>query len=157
MESFIGDNEESTEDITKRKSSKIKSLKTRFFRKSKKTGAEADAKLSQSASDITAGKVLGSDEDLASQGAMGSRAFSHDSIFLDDQVLSDPDPVRVLSQENVHSKIKSLQMKLQLEKRHFGPPPMVLPTRSPENTAHQSEDFPFHDSNETSGEGTLTK
>ncbi|XP_047226472.1 capping protein-inhibiting regulator of actin dynamics isoform X2 [Girardinichthys multiradiatus] len=157
MESFFGDNEESTEDITKRKSSKIKSLKTRFFRKSKKTGAEADAKLSQSTSDITAGKVLGSDEDLASQGAMGSRAFSHDSIFLDDQVLSDPDPVRVLSQENVHSKIKSLQIKLQLEKRHFGPPPMVLPTRSPENTAHQSEDFPFHNSNETSEEGTLTK
>uniref|UniRef100_A0A3B3VZQ2 Uncharacterized protein n=1 Tax=Poecilia latipinna TaxID=48699 RepID=A0A3B3VZQ2_9TELE len=41
---------------------------------------------------------------------MGSRAFSHESIFLDDQVLSDPDPVRVSSQENVHSKIKSLQV-----------------------------------------------
>uniref|UniRef100_A0A3P9NSW7 Uncharacterized protein n=1 Tax=Poecilia reticulata TaxID=8081 RepID=A0A3P9NSW7_POERE len=43
---------------------------------------------------------------------MGSRAFSHESIFLDDQVLSDPDPVRVSSQENVHSKIKSLQVRL---------------------------------------------
>uniref|UniRef100_A0A3B5MN18 Uncharacterized protein n=1 Tax=Xiphophorus couchianus TaxID=32473 RepID=A0A3B5MN18_9TELE len=41
---------------------------------------------------------------------MGSRAISHESIFLDDQVLSDPDPVRVSSQENVHSKIKSLQV-----------------------------------------------
>uniref|UniRef100_A0A096LXK3 DUF4592 domain-containing protein n=1 Tax=Poecilia formosa TaxID=48698 RepID=A0A096LXK3_POEFO len=152
MESFSGDNEEGTEDVTKRKSSKIKSLKSRFFRRTKKTGAEADAKLSQSASDITAGKGLGSDEDLASQGTMGSRAFSHESIFLDDQVLSDPDPVRVSSQENVHSKIKSLQMKLQLQKMHFGPPPMVPPIRSPEEMTQQSEDFTFHGSNENSGE-----
>ncbi|XP_007555533.1 uncharacterized protein KIAA1211 [Poecilia formosa] len=157
MESFSGDNEEGTEDVTKRKSSKIKSLKSRFFRRTKKTGAEADAKLSQSASDITAGKGLGSDEDLASQGTMGSRAFSHESIFLDDQVLSDPDPVRVSSQENVHSKIKSLQMKLQLQKMHFGPPPMVPPIRSPEEMTQQSEDFTFHGSNENSGEGTFTK
>ncbi|PWA31548.1 hypothetical protein CCH79_00002597 [Gambusia affinis] len=158
MESFSGDNEEqSTEDVTKRKSSKIKSLKSRFFRRAKKKGVEADANLSQSASDITAGKGLGSDEDLASQGTMGSRAFSHESIFLDDQVLSDPDPVRVSSQENVHSKIKSLQMKLQLQKMHFGPPPMVLPIKSPEETAQLSEDFTFQGSNENSGEGTLTE
>ncbi|KAM4562042.1 uncharacterized protein cracdla [Fundulus diaphanus] len=155
MESFFGGHEERREDITKRKGSKVKSLKTRFFRRSKKTDAEADAKISQSASDIMAGLALGSDEDLASQGTMGSRAFSHDSIFLADEVSSDPDPVGVSSQENVHSKIKSLQMKLQLQKMHFGPPPMVLPIRSPEEMAHQSEDFPFHGSLETSGEGSL--
>lgn len=41
---------------------------------------------------------------------MGSRALSHDSIFWDDQVLTDVKPVRILSQENVHSKIKALQV-----------------------------------------------
>lgn len=41
---------------------------------------------------------------------MGSRALSHDSIFLADQVLTDVEPVRILSQENVHSKIKALQV-----------------------------------------------
>lgn len=41
---------------------------------------------------------------------MGSRALSHDSIFLADQVLADVEPVRILSQENVHSKIKALQV-----------------------------------------------
>lgn len=41
---------------------------------------------------------------------MGSRALSHDSIFLADQVLEDVEPVRILSQENVHSKIKALQV-----------------------------------------------
>uniref|UniRef100_A0A3B4GA94 Uncharacterized protein n=1 Tax=Pundamilia nyererei TaxID=303518 RepID=A0A3B4GA94_9CICH len=44
---------------------------------------------------------------------MGSRALSHDSIFLDDLVMTEPEPTRVLSQENVHSKIKALQV------RHF--------------------------------------
>lgn len=41
---------------------------------------------------------------------MGSRALSHDSIFLADQVLTDVEPARILSQENVHSKIKALQV-----------------------------------------------
>lgn len=47
-----------------------------------------------------------------SQGMMGSRALSHDSIFLDDQVVVDVEPARILSQENVHSKIKALQVEL---------------------------------------------
>lgn len=43
---------------------------------------------------------------------MGSRAMSHDSIFLADLDHEDPEPTRVLSQENVHSKIKALQVKV---------------------------------------------
>lgn len=41
---------------------------------------------------------------------MGSRALSHDSIFLADEILTEAEPVRVLSQENVHSKVKFLQV-----------------------------------------------
>ncbi|XP_042351076.1 capping protein-inhibiting regulator of actin dynamics isoform X2 [Plectropomus leopardus] len=141
MESFSGDTEESAEEIPGRKKSRIKSLRTRLFGKSKRTGGEGDAKLSQSASDITAAKGLGSDEDLAcSQRMMGSRALSHDSIFLADQVLTEAEPARVLSQENVHSKIKALQMKLQQQNLHLGPPPLVLPIRRPEDVGSRSED-----------------
>ncbi|XP_070771412.1 serine-rich adhesin for platelets [Enoplosus armatus] len=141
MESFSGDTEENTEDIPGRKKSKLKSLKTRLFGRSKRAGGEGNAKLSQSESDITAGKALGSDEDLScSQGMMGSRALSHDSIFLADEVLTDAEPARVLSQENVHSKIKALQMKLQQQKMHLGPPPLVLPIRRPEDLGSRSED-----------------
>ncbi|XP_067373281.1 mucin-2 isoform X2 [Channa argus] len=71
---------------------------------------------------------------------MGSRALSHDSIFLTDQVLTDAEPVKVLSQENVHSKIKALQMKLQQQKMHLGPPPLVLPIRRPEELGSYLED-----------------
>lgn len=41
---------------------------------------------------------------------MGSRALSYDSVFLSDQVLTGAEPARVLSQENVHGKIKALQV-----------------------------------------------
>ncbi|XP_031150045.1 platelet binding protein GspB [Sander lucioperca] len=141
MESFSRDTEGSTEDIPGRKKSKLKALKTRLFGRSKRGGGEVDAKLSQSASDITAGKGLGSNEDLAcSQGMMGSRALSHDSIFLADLVLTDTEPARVLSQENVHSKIKALQIKLQQQKMHLGPPPLVPPIRRPEDLGSRSED-----------------
>uniref|UniRef100_A0A665WWA3 DUF4592 domain-containing protein n=1 Tax=Echeneis naucrates TaxID=173247 RepID=A0A665WWA3_ECHNA len=112
------------------------SLKTRLFGRNKRTGGEEDTKLSQSESDITAGKGLGSNDDLVcSQGTMGSRALSHDSIFLADQVLEDAEPARILSQENVHSKIKALQQKM-----HLGPPPLVLPIKRPEDLGCRSED-----------------
>lgn len=137
------------ESVSGNKKFKIRSLKTRLFRKSKKSGEEKAEKLSQSASDITFAERLGSDEDLlwvgsfyflffnvrcilfffynwssytlsffpfhplrSGQRIMGSRAFSHDSIFLSEEGLSDPEPARILSQENVPGKIKALQVLL---------------------------------------------
>lgn len=155
METFLRDTEESTDDIPGRKKSKLKSLKTRLFRKSKKAGERSSSKLSQSASDITSGEGLGSDEDLVcTQGIMGSRALSHDSIFLADLALTDAEPSRVLSQENVQSKIKALQQKLQQQKLHLGQPPIVLPIRRPENQTCRSEDH-AHNPSEMS-EGHIT-
>ncbi|CAL8266539.1 unnamed protein product [Lota lota] len=124
MESLTG--EHSPEDIPGRKKSKLKILKSRLFSRYKKAD-EGRAKLSQSTSDITAGKGLDSEEDLTcSEVMLGSRALSHDSIFVADEVLADPEPSRVLSQENVHINIKALQMKLQQQKLHLGPPSMGL-------------------------------
>ncbi|XP_034042726.1 LOW QUALITY PROTEIN: acrosomal protein KIAA1210 [Thalassophryne amazonica] len=149
MESFSGDTEESPEDTPGWKKSKLKSLKNRLFGRSKRAEAEGNPKLSQSVSDITVGKALSSDEDLAcSQGMMGSRALSHDSIFLADQVLTDSEPVRVLSNENVHSKIKALQLKLQQQKLHLGPPPLLLPVKRSED---QEDDDPRCSPTETLG------
>nr|XP_057937094.1 capping protein-inhibiting regulator of actin dynamics isoform X2 [Doryrhamphus excisus] len=141
METFSGDTEEGTEDISGTRKSKIKFLRSRLFGKCKRPDEEFDTKHSQSASDIYAGKALGSDEHIACpQGMMGSRALSHDSIFWADQVLTDEEPMRVLSQENVHSKIKALQMKLQQQKMHLGPPPLILPVRQQDNVGGHSED-----------------
>uniref|UniRef100_A0A673K2Q9 Uncharacterized protein n=1 Tax=Sinocyclocheilus rhinocerous TaxID=307959 RepID=A0A673K2Q9_9TELE len=39
---------------------------------------------------------------------LGSRAFSNDSIFNAEHSHSDPEPLRILSQENIHGKIRAL-------------------------------------------------
>ncbi|XP_060909316.1 nascent polypeptide-associated complex subunit alpha, muscle-specific form isoform X2 [Labrus mixtus] len=141
MASFSGDADGSTEDVPGRKKSKLKSLKTRLFGRGKRGTAKKIPKLSQSESDITPGKDLGSEEDLVcSQGMMSSRALSHDSIFLDDEVLKEAEQTRASSQENVQGRIKALQMKLQQQKMHLGPPPLVLPVRRPEDSEIRSDD-----------------
>lgn len=98
---------------------------------------------------------------------MGSRALSHDSIFLADLCLSSTEPPRVLSQENVQSRIKTLQvsashnvaldmyctntrglmgipvvrqMKLQQQNLRLGHPPLVMSIKRPEDASGSSED-----------------
>uniref|UniRef100_A0A3B5AZI9 DUF4592 domain-containing protein n=1 Tax=Stegastes partitus TaxID=144197 RepID=A0A3B5AZI9_9TELE len=142
--------------MNRRKKSKFKALKTRLFGKSKRAGGEENTKLSQSVSDISAGKGLGSDEDLVcSQGIMGSRALSHESIFLTGHVLTDAEPARDSSQQNVHSKIKALQLLQQ--KLHFGPPPAVLPIKRPEDLSSHSEDCLDHSPPDGSREDTTSQ
>ena len=47
-----------------------------------------------------------------SRGALGSRALSHDSIFIPESGQDPTRPVRVFSQENVCDRIKALQVNL---------------------------------------------
>uniref|UniRef100_A0A3B1JF85 Uncharacterized protein n=1 Tax=Astyanax mexicanus TaxID=7994 RepID=A0A3B1JF85_ASTMX len=58
---------------------------------------------------------------------LSSRALSHDSIFLADQPQSSTEPTRVLSQENVHSKIKALQSEYRVRKEEDQAQSLVEP------------------------------
>ncbi|KAL1281859.1 hypothetical protein QQF64_000662 [Cirrhinus molitorella] len=131
------------EDLTGRKKSRFKQLKTRLFGRLKKKESEGQIKQSQSASDITApeGRREGydSEDEFSFPQGLSSRALSHDSIFITDQTTS-TEPTRVLSQENVHGKIKALQMKLQQQNLHLGPPPMLIPGKRIEDSGTTSED-----------------
>lgn len=49
-----------------------------------------------------------------SRGALGSRALSHDSIFIPESGQDPTRPVRVFSQENVCDRIKALQVNFSL-------------------------------------------
>ncbi|KAG7467499.1 hypothetical protein MATL_G00154190 [Megalops atlanticus] len=145
METHTGEAEGSSEDLTGKKKSRFKVLRTRLFGRMKRKENEGAMKQSQSASDITAPKGVrggdnSGDEFVYSQGMLGSRAMSHDSIFLADQPQSPPEPVRILSQENVHGKIKALQMKLQQQNIRLGPPPLLIPGKRAEDTGASSED-----------------
>ncbi|XP_052401850.1 CRACD-like protein isoform X2 [Carassius gibelio] len=143
MESSSGEIDKNREELTGRKKSRFKQLKTRLFGKLKKKESEGLIKQSQSASDIMApeGRREGydSEDEFTFPHGLSSRALSHDSIFITDQTLS-TEPTRVLSQENVHGKIKALQLKLQQQNLHLGPPPMLIPGKRTEDSGTTSED-----------------
>ncbi|XP_067297066.1 CRACD-like protein isoform X2 [Pseudorasbora parva] len=143
MDSSPGEMDKTGEELTGRKKSRFKQLKTRLFGRLKKKESEGQIKQSQSASDITApeGRREGydSEDEFSYPQGLSSRALSHDSIFFSDQTQS-TEPTRVLSQENVHGKIKALQLKLQQQNLHLGPPPMLIPGKRTEDSGTTSED-----------------
>ncbi|XP_048855295.1 CRACD-like protein isoform X2 [Brienomyrus brachyistius] len=144
MDSPGADGPRSNEDLAVKKKSRFQILKTRLFGRIKRKDDEGSMTHTQSASDITAPECHRDSSDslddfVYSPGTLGSRALSHDSIFLTNQSEAPPEPERILSQENVHGKIRALQMKLQQNIR-LGPPPMLIPTKRTEDTGACSED-----------------
>ncbi|XP_060716730.1 uncharacterized protein cracdlb isoform X2 [Tachysurus vachellii] len=143
MESTPGDVSGNTEDATGRKKSRFKFLKVRLFGRLKKKETEGRMKQSQSTGDVTAQEGRRGEDDSEDdchypEGTLSSRALSHDSIFLADPVQSSQ-PTRVLSQENVHSKIKALQLKLQQQNMRLAPP-LLIPGKRMEDSGTTSED-----------------
>ncbi|XP_052464025.1 CRACD-like protein isoform X2 [Carassius gibelio] len=143
MDSSSGEVYKSGEELSGRKKSRFKQLKTRLFGKLKKKESEGLNKQSQSASDINAPEDrregYDSEDEFSFPQGFNSRALSHDSIFITEQTPS-TEPARVLSQENVHGKIKALQLKLQQQNLHLGPPPMLIPGKRIEDSGATSED-----------------
>uniref|UniRef100_A0A4W5PJ52 DUF4592 domain-containing protein n=1 Tax=Hucho hucho TaxID=62062 RepID=A0A4W5PJ52_9TELE len=145
MDTNAGEVEDSGEELTGRKKSRFKLLKSRLFGRLKRKETEGLMKQSQSASDVTADVIAPGDNDseddcLGGTNTLGSRALSHDSIFLADQSQSSSEPTRVLSQENVHGRIRELQLKLQQQNMRLGPPPLLIPGKRMENSGATSED-----------------
>ncbi|XP_052344999.1 CRACD-like protein isoform X2 [Oncorhynchus keta] len=145
MDSNAGEVEDSGEELTGRKKSRFKLLKSRLFGRLKRKETEGRMKQSQSASDVTADVIAPRDDDseddcLGGPNTLGSRALSHDSIFLADQSQSSSEPTRVLSQENVHSRIRELQLKLQRQNMCLGPPPLLITGKRMEDSGATSED-----------------
>uniref|UniRef100_A0A4W4GZM0 Cracd like b n=1 Tax=Electrophorus electricus TaxID=8005 RepID=A0A4W4GZM0_ELEEL len=127
-----------------RKKSKFKFLKTRLFSRLKRKETEGQIKQSQSSSDVTThhggkGEDDSEDDSHYQHKTLSSRALSHDSIFLANEVQSSQSE-RVLSQENVHSKIRALQLKLQQQNMRLGPPPLLIPAKRIEESGTTSED-----------------
>ncbi|XP_066233684.1 CRACD-like protein isoform X1 [Saccopteryx leptura] len=138
------------EDSTGKKKSKFKTFK-RFFGKKKRKESPSSTgsstwKQSQEKSEvitIESGPVgYDSEDELEdSRGALGSRALSHDSIFIPESGQDPTRPVRVFSQENVCDRIKALQLKIQCNvKMGPPPPPGGLPTKQGDDAGVSSED-----------------
>ncbi|XP_069826965.1 CRACD-like protein [Dendropsophus ebraccatus] len=136
------------DDNTAKKKFKFKSFKKLFGKKKRKETlpslVASGLKQSQSASDVTIPDSLRADDDSeddleATAGVLGSRAVSHDSIFIPEIAQETARPIRVVSQENVSDRIKALQLKLQSNIK-VGPPPFGLLSKRSDDAGTSSED-----------------
>ncbi|XP_048454150.1 CRACD-like protein isoform X2 [Rhincodon typus] len=147
-ESKMQESEGPGEDGSGKKKSKFKSFKKLFVKKKKKefivNAERTSMKMSQSAGDVTIPESvipeLGENDQGAYKIIMGTRALSHDSIFIPDTSVQQPvKPVRVFSQESVSGPIKALQLKVQ-QNIKVGPPPALIPATKMEDAGASSED-----------------
>uniref|UniRef100_A0A8C3NY31 KIAA1211 like n=1 Tax=Cyanoderma ruficeps TaxID=181631 RepID=A0A8C3NY31_9PASS len=136
------------EDNSGKKKSKFKSFKKFFGKKKRKetsSSVSSSLKLCQSTSDVAASRDMrisydSEDELETHKGIMGSRALSHDSIFILETGQEPARPVRVFSQENVSDRIRALQLKLQPTMKLGPPPPFGLHAKRTEDAGTSSED-----------------
>ncbi|XP_032981157.1 CRACD-like protein isoform X1 [Rhinolophus ferrumequinum] len=137
------------EDSTGKKKSKFKTFKKFFGKKKRKESPSSTGsstwKQSQAKSEVMAvesGPVgYDSEDELEeSRGSLGSRALSHDSIFIPESGQDPSRPVRVFSQENVCDRIKALQLKIQCNVKMGPPPPGGLPAKRGDDAGMSSED-----------------
>ncbi|XP_072788603.1 CRACD-like protein isoform X4 [Taeniopygia guttata] len=135
------------EDNSGKKKSKFKSFKKFFGKKKRKetSSVSSSLKLCQSTNDVAASHDMrtsydSEDELETHKGIMGSRALSHDSIFILETGQEPARPVRVFSQENVSDRIRALQLKLQPTMKLGPPPPFGLHAKRTEDTGTSSED-----------------
>ncbi|KAL2305169.1 hypothetical protein Nmel_007144, partial [Mimus melanotis] len=68
--------------------------------------------------------------DKSSHYSMGSRAFSHDSIFIPDGRTESEQAIQAMSQENVLGKVKILQQQLAKNIKFGQPPQMTISART---------------------------
>ncbi|XP_075121285.1 CRACD-like protein [Leptodactylus fuscus] len=148
MDPKVREGETLVDDNSAKRKFKFKSFKKFFGKKKRKEtlsslGASG-LKQSQSASDVTVPDSLcanydSEDELEATSSVLGSRAVSHDSIFIPEVVQETARPIRVFSQENVSDRIKALQLKLQSNIK-VGPPPFGLLSKRTDDAGTSSED-----------------
>uniref|UniRef100_A0A452HVR4 DUF4592 domain-containing protein n=1 Tax=Gopherus agassizii TaxID=38772 RepID=A0A452HVR4_9SAUR len=149
MDTKLREAEGCGEDNSGKKKSKFKSFKKFFGKRKRKETLPSSGSITlkpcQSASDVTVPESMHIDCDSEDElethmGIMGSRALSHDSIFIPEPVQEPARPVRVFSQENVSDRIRALQLKLQHSMKLGPPPPFGIHAKRIDDAGTSSED-----------------
>ncbi|XP_029801429.1 cancer-related regulator of actin dynamics isoform X1 [Suricata suricatta] len=122
----------------KKKGGKFQPFKKLFGKRKKKDtllSQEASAgSKSHSARSISNG-TFSSDEETLEDNlrsfnySMGTRAFSHDSIFIPDGGAESEQTVQAMSQDNILGKVKTLQRQLSKNIKFGQPPPKAIPMK----------------------------
>ncbi|KAM8848716.1 uncharacterized protein ACB058_012316 isoform 4-T5 [Synchiropus picturatus] len=111
---------ETNEECSGKKKSKFKNFKKFFVRKKRKEpvshGVESELVASKSSDNVSksSGNALScSDKEKGSKVSLGSKALSHDSVFVSDS--SEANDALGASQDSIHGKVKSLQHSCRVE------------------------------------------
>ncbi|XP_075052103.1 capping protein-inhibiting regulator of actin dynamics [Mixophyes fleayi] len=124
----------------KKRTGKFQPLRKFFGKKKKKSSSlgfqEGKLKPSGSIGSVCSNpaSALSSDEEACDDlrfltNSMGTRAFSHDSIFIPDGQAEDEQGIQTISQEYIVGKVKSLQQQLGKNIRFGQPPPANVPVK----------------------------
>nr|XP_046261655.1 probable serine/threonine-protein kinase kinX isoform X2 [Scatophagus argus] len=138
---------EVVEECSGKKKSKFQTFKKFFARKKRKeppaAGADAGLKASQSTDNVSKtsenNTLTRSEKDKGSGSkiSLGSKALSHDSVFVSDS--SEANEALGASQDSIHGKVKSLQLQLKQAIR-IGSPPSIMCVKRTEDAGTMSED-----------------
>ncbi|XP_051926837.1 CRACD-like protein isoform X2 [Hippocampus zosterae] len=134
---------EIAEECSGKKKSKFQTFKNFFVRKKKKEPSGDDAELqgSQSSDNISKtsknNTLSRSEKEKGSKISLGSKALSHDSVFVSDS--SEANEALGASQDSIHGKVKSLQLQLKQAIR-LGSPPSLMCVKRTEDAGTMSED-----------------
>ncbi|XP_061690443.1 capping protein-inhibiting regulator of actin dynamics isoform X3 [Syngnathoides biaculeatus] len=134
---------EVADDCSGKKKSKFQTFKNFFARKKKKepSGDHAELKGSQSSESISKASedntLKRSEKERGSKISLGSKALSHDSVFVSDS--SEANEALGASQDSIHGKVKFLQLQLKQAIR-LGSPPSLMCVKRTEDAGAMSED-----------------
>ncbi|XP_053180000.1 capping protein-inhibiting regulator of actin dynamics isoform X2 [Scomber japonicus] len=135
------------EECSGKKKSKFQTFKKFFARKKRKepssSGADAELKASQSSDNVSKTSENNTltraekDKGSGSKISLGSKALSHDSVFVSDS--SEANEALGASQDSIHGKVKSLQLQLK-QAIKIGSPPSLMCVKKAEDAGTMSED-----------------
>ncbi|KAM9357099.1 uncharacterized protein ABDE67_004671 [Symphorus nematophorus] len=138
---------EAAEECSGKKKSKFQTFKKFFARKKRKeppaAGADAGLKASQSSDNVSKtsenNTLTRSEKDKGSGSkiSLGSKALSHDSVFVSDS--SEANEALGASQDSIHGKVKSLQLQLK-QAIKLGSPPSIMCVKRTDDAGTMSED-----------------
>ncbi|KAM6952267.1 uncharacterized protein PEZ65_010957 isoform 2-T2 [Lycodopsis pacificus] len=136
---------EVVEECSGKKKSKFQTFKKFFARKKRKeppaAGADAGLKASRSSDNVSKtsqnNTLTRSEKGSGSKISLGSKALSHDSIFVSDS--SEANEALGASHDSIHGKVKSLQLQLRQAIR-LGSPPSLMCVKKTDDAGAMSED-----------------
>eukprot|EP00063_Salmo_salar_P049661 XP_014024496.1 PREDICTED: uncharacterized protein KIAA1211 homolog [Salmo salar] len=136
-----------SESPERRRQGKFQPFRRLFGRRKKREAAErgfdaVELKASFSTGEVCNGVV--SDDEATNQhlrelNPIGSRALSHDSVFIPEEAVQEPSPEHTMSQENVSDKVRNLQRQIAQNIKFGQRPPSLRKSEGDEGSSDEEE------------------